>query len=84
LGEFIQETLALNQASIHSIKAASFYLNCRNCSAFNVAILFGALFQNAPQTYLEKVFLMGKFLGAGVLVFTVFAGALNAGFARDV
>ncbi|NEO03349.1 MAG: ABC transporter permease, partial [Moorea sp. SIO3I7] len=42
-------------------------------------ILFGALFQNAPQGIFGESLSYGKFLGAGVIVFTAFAGALNAG-----
>jgi ABC-2 type transport system permease protein len=42
-------------------------------------ILFGALFQNAPQGLFGNGLSYGQFLGAGVIVFTAFAGALNAG-----
>jgi len=42
-------------------------------------ILFGALFQNAPQGFFGEDTSYGQFLGAGVIVFTAFAGALNAG-----
>ncbi len=40
-------------------------------------VLFGALFQNAPEGFLGGDY--QQFLGAGVIVFTVFGGALNAG-----
>jgi len=42
-------------------------------------ILFGALFQNAPQGLFGTDVTYGQFLGAGVIVFTAFSGALNAG-----
>jgi ABC-2 type transport system permease protein len=42
-------------------------------------VLFGALFQNAPQGLFGDGMSYGRFLGAGVIVFTAFAGALNAG-----
>jgi ABC-2 type transport system permease protein len=42
-------------------------------------VLFGALFQNAPQGLIGNTNNYGQFLTAGVIVFTAFAGALNAG-----
>ncbi len=42
-------------------------------------VLFGALFSNAPTGLLPGGMEYGKFLGAGVIVFTAFSGALNAG-----
>jgi ABC-2 type transport system permease protein len=42
-------------------------------------VLFGALFQNAPQDLFGNNVNYGQFLGAGVIVFTAFGGALNAG-----
>ena len=42
-------------------------------------ILFGALFSKAPDGLLPGGMEYGKFLGAGVIVFTAFSGALNAG-----
>jgi ABC-2 type transport system permease protein len=42
-------------------------------------VLFGALFQNAPQGLFGDRISYGQFLGAGVIVFTAFGGALNAG-----
>ena len=42
-------------------------------------ILFGALFANAPEGLLPGGMSYGRFLGAGVIVFTAFSGALNAG-----
>ena len=42
-------------------------------------VLFGALFQNAPREFLPGGMDYGRFLGAGIIVFTAFSGALNAG-----
>jgi ABC-2 type transport system permease protein len=42
-------------------------------------VLFGALFQNAPKGIFGNTTNYGQFLSAGVIVFTAFAGALNAG-----
>lgn len=42
-------------------------------------ILFGALFANAPEGLLPGGGSYGRFLGAGVIVFTAFSAALNAG-----
>ena len=42
-------------------------------------VLFGALFSNAPDELLPGGGSYGRFLGAGVIVFTAFSGALNAG-----
>ena len=42
-------------------------------------ILFGALFAKAPAGLLPGDVSYGRFLGAGVIVFTAFSAALNAG-----
>ncbi len=42
-------------------------------------VLFGALFSNAPAGLLPGGMSYGRFLGAGLIVFTAFSGALNAG-----
>ncbi len=41
--------------------------------------LFAALFSNAPVDFLPGGTSYGEFLGAGLIVFTAFSGALNAG-----
>jgi len=41
--------------------------------------LFAALFSNAPVDFLPGSSSYGEFLGAGLIVFTAFSGALNAG-----
>ena len=42
-------------------------------------VLFGALCSNAPRDFLPGGIEYGRFLGAGIIVFTAFSGALNAG-----
>ncbi len=42
-------------------------------------LLFGALFEKAPDGLVSAGMSYGSFLGAGVIVFTAFSGALNAG-----
>jgi hypothetical protein len=42
-------------------------------------VLFGALFAKAPAGLLPGGVSYGRFLGAGVIVFTAFSAALNAG-----
>tara|TARA_Y100000746_G_scaffold200156_1_gene184351 strand:+ start:90 stop:944 length:855 start_codon:yes stop_codon:yes gene_type:complete len=42
-------------------------------------LLFAALFSNAPIDFLPGGSSYGEFLGAGLIVFTAFSGALNAG-----
>ena len=42
-------------------------------------LLFASLFSNAPIDFLPGNSSYGEFLGAGLIVFTAFSGALNAG-----
>ena len=42
-------------------------------------LLFAALFSKAPIDFLPGGSSYGEFLGAGLIVFTAFSGALNAG-----
>jgi ABC-2 type transport system permease protein len=79
LGEFIQETLALTKRLFIQLQRRPSTLIAGIIQPLMWLILFGALFQNAPQGLFGEGLSYGKFLGAGVLVFTVFAGALNAG-----
>ena len=79
LGEFIQETLALTKRLFIQLQRRPSTLVAGIVQPLMWLILFGALFQNAPQDLFGEGLSYGKFLGAGVLVFTVFAGALNAG-----
>lgn len=79
LGEFVQETLALTKRLFIQLQRRPSTLIAGIIQPLMWLILFGALFQNAPQGLFGEGLSYGKFLGAGVLVFTAFAGALNAG-----
>ncbi|NET59161.1 MAG: ABC transporter permease [Symploca sp. SIO2E6] len=79
LGEFIQETLALTKRLFIQLQRRPSTLIAGLIQPLMWLILFGALFQNAPQGLFGDGMSYGKFLSAGVIVFTAFAGALNAG-----
>ncbi len=79
LGEFIQETLALTKRLFIQLQRRPSSLIAGIIQPLMWLILFGALFQNAPQGLFGNNLSYGQFLGAGVIVFTAFAGALNAG-----
>ncbi|HEY9676302.1 MAG TPA: ABC transporter permease [Waterburya sp.] len=79
LGEFVQETLALTKRLFIQLQRRPSTLIAGIVQPIMWLVLFGALFQNAPQGLFGEGTSYGKFLGAGVLVFTAFAGALNAG-----
>jgi ABC-2 type transport system permease protein len=78
-GEFIQETLALTKRLFIQLQRRPSTLIAGIIQPLMWLILFGALFQNAPQGLFGEGLSYGRFLGAGVIVFTAFAGALNAG-----
>ncbi|HBB32092.1 MAG TPA: transporter [Cyanobacteria bacterium UBA8803] len=79
LGEFIQETLALTKRLFIQLQRRPSTLIAGIVQPLMWLILFGALFQNAPVGLFGEDLSYGQFLGAGVIVFTAFAGALNAG-----
>lgn len=77
--EFWQETLALNRRLFIQLQRRPSTLIAGVIQPLMWLILFGALFQNAPQGLFGTDVTYGQFLGAGVIVFTAFSGALNAG-----
>ncbi|WP_204102433.1 MULTISPECIES: ABC transporter permease [Spirulina sp. CCY15215] len=79
LGEFSQETLALTKRLFIQLKRRPSTLMAGIVQPLMWLILFGALFYNAPQGFLGTDISYGKFLAPGVIVFTAFSGALNAG-----
>ena len=79
LADFIQETLALTKRLFIQLQRRPSTLVAGIVQPLMWLILFGALFQNAPQGMMGNDLSYGQFLGAGVIVFTAFAGALNAG-----
>lgn len=78
-GEFVQETLALTKRLFIQLQRRPSTLIAGIIQPLMWLVLFGALFQNAPQGLFGNQTSYGQFLGAGVIVFTAFAGALNAG-----
>lgn len=77
--EFIQETLALTRRLFIQLQRRPSTLIAGIIQPLMWLVLFGALFQNAPQGLFGESQNYGQFLGAGVIVFTAFGGALNAG-----
>ncbi len=79
IGEFVQETLAMTRRLFIQLQRRPSTLIAGIIQPLMWLILFGALFQNAPQGLFGDRVNYGQFLGAGVIVFTAFSGALNAG-----
>ncbi|WP_422110787.1 ABC transporter permease [Candidatus Synechococcus calcipolaris] len=78
-GEFFQETLALTRRLFIQLQRRPSTLIAGIIQPLMWLILFGALFQNVPQGLFGESENYGQFLCAGVIVFTAFSGALNAG-----
>ena len=78
-GDFLQETLALTRRLFIQLQRRPTTLIAGIIQPLMWLILFGALFQNMPQGLFGDSQNYIQFLGAGVIVFTAFAGALNAG-----
>ncbi|PIG92604.1 ABC transporter permease [Gloeocapsopsis sp. IPPAS B-1203] len=79
LSEIVQETLALTRRLFIQLQRRPSTLVAGIIQPVMWLILFGALFQNAPQGLFGTSQSYAQFLGAGIIVFTAFAGALNAG-----
>jgi len=79
LAELSQETLALTRRLFLQLARRPSTLVAGVLQPLIWLILFGALFANAPAGLLPGGMSYGRFLGAGVIVFTAFSGALNAG-----
>ncbi|MDX2097603.1 MAG: ABC transporter permease [Leptolyngbyaceae cyanobacterium bins.59] len=77
--DFWQETLALTRRLFIQLQRRPSTLIAGIIQPLMWLILFGALFQNAPQGLFGTQVTYGQFLSAGVIVFTAFGGALNAG-----
>lgn len=78
-GDFVQETTALTRRLFIQLQRRPSTLIAGIIQPLMWLILFGALFQNAPQGLFGDGVNYGKFIGAGIIVFTAFGGALNAG-----
>jgi ABC-2 type transport system permease protein len=74
-----QETTALTKRLFIQLKRRPSTLVAGIIQPLMWLILFGALFQNAPRGFLGTEGSYGQFVGAGIIVFTAFGGALNAG-----
>ena len=79
LSEILQETLALTRRLFIQLQRRPSSLIAGIIQPVMWLVLFGALFQNAPKGLFGSTSNYGQFLAAGVIVFTAFAGALNAG-----
>lgn len=79
ISEFVQETAALTRRLFIQLQRRPSTLIAGIIQPLMWLILFGALFQNIPEGLFGESQNYAQFLGAGVIVFTAFAGALNAG-----
>ena len=77
--EFIQETSALTRRLFIQLQRRPTTLVAGVIQPLMWLLLFGALFQNVPSGLFGESQNYGQFLGAGIIVFSAFAGALNAG-----
>jgi ABC-2 type transport system permease protein len=75
--DFFQETFGLTKRLFIQLQRRPSTLIAGLVQPLMWLLLFGALFQNIPNDLFGTNY--GRFLGAGVIVFTAFAGALNAG-----
>lgn len=79
VGDFIQETLALTKRLFIQLLRRPSTLVAGVIQPFIWLILFGALFYNAPVGLFGNDTNYARFLAPGIIVFTAFSGALNAG-----
>ncbi|WGT67362.1 ABC transporter permease [cyanobacterium endosymbiont of Epithemia clementina EcSB] len=77
--EFIQETFAMTKRLFIQLQRRPSTLIAGIIQPFMWLVLFGALFYNAPQGLFGEELNYAKFLAPGIIVFTAFSGALNAG-----
>ncbi|MGF1567931.1 MAG: ABC transporter permease [Nodosilinea sp.] len=78
-GAFVQETLAMTRRLFIQLQRRPSTLVAGIIQPLIWLVLFGALFQNVPAGLFGESRNYGQFLGAGIIVFTAFGGALNAG-----
>ena len=77
--ELAQETMALTKRLFLQLQRRPSTLVAGVLQPLIWLVLFGALFSRAPEGLLPGGLSYGRFLGAGVIVFTAFSAALNAG-----
>ena len=79
MADLSQETLALTKRLFLQLARRPSTLVAGVLQPLIWLVLFGALFAKAPEGLLPGGMSYGRFLGAGVIVFTAFSAALNAG-----
>ncbi len=79
VANFMQETLALTKRLFIQLQRRPSTLMAGIIQPFMWLVLFGALFSKAPQGLFGNDLSYAEFLAPGVIVFTAFSGALNAG-----
>ncbi len=79
LADFYQETFALTKRWFIQLVRRPVTLVVGVLQPLMWLILFGALFRNAPAEFFGAGQTYVQFLAAGIIVFTAFSGALNAG-----
>lgn len=79
ISQFWQETFALKKRLFIQLKRRPSTLVAGVIQPFMWLILFGALFRGAPQGLFGNDLNYAQFLAPGIIVFTAFSGALNAG-----
>ena len=79
LAELWQETAALTRRLFLQLIRRPSTLVAGVLQPLIWLLLFGALFAKAPEGLLPGGMSYGRFMGAGVIVFTAFSAALNAG-----
>lgn len=79
IADFTQETLALTKRLFIQLQRRPSTLVAGIIQPFIWLILFGALFEQAPQGIFGNQANYAQFLAPGIIVFTAFSGALNAG-----
>lgn len=79
LAEVTQETLALTRRLFVQLMRRPSTLVAGVLQPLIWLVLFGALFAHAPEGLIPGGESYGRFFGAGVIVFTAFSAALNAG-----
>ncbi|MFN3361262.1 MAG: ABC transporter permease [Pseudanabaenaceae cyanobacterium] len=79
VAEFYQETVALTKRWFIQLVRRPATLIVGIVQPLMWLLLFGALFRNVPTEFLGEGQSYIQFLAAGIVVFTAFSGALNAG-----
>lgn len=79
LGDFAQEVAALTTRLFIQLRRRPSTLVAGVIQPFMWLVLFGALFVGAPQGVFGNDLNYAQFLAPGIIVFTAFSGALNAG-----